>query len=613
MTARLTRRAFWFAAVSGAAFMAAAQQPASTNAQGDAGYVLRQNVRRVILDVVVTDHEGRAAKGLAGQDFTVLEDGVKQPVRSFEPHELASGNTFVPPKLPPLAVNTFVNVPTAEERGPLYVIVYDAVDMKLEDQPLARRQLMDFIAGKPAGTRFAVFLWAKELRLAQGFTADSNKLMQVFDTHREGVHIPYTFLMGANYGRGDFAQPYDVMTFVAHYLEGLPGRKILVWMSSGLPSEDANLMVMGALEAGQREVDATETNSSTTSGATEAPVPGTPPPMAKGFEGSAAGDLPDELHKMLDAMTTARVSIYPIIVHGIDPETHGMALVLDALARATGGRAFFNTNDLKGAIDDIAAEGANYYEISYAPINPKYDGKLRRIQVKLEEKGYHLSYRRFYYADDPSVPVLDKDVAKAAQFLSGRPVATQQGDALYAYMKHGAPEARAILFKARVEAAGAPAMATPQQLAALAEQPAFFRMRRNNKPPMLPRPIPLQTYAIDYTVLDPEFQARARSGAAHPTLEFAAAAYDADGTVLNGIAQFAETAPGPRDAHAKPLFRVRQTIDVPAEGAWLRVAVRDPVTNHIGTLEVPLPLAVDASRAAGPGTPSKAKSGPETN
>ena len=41
-------------------------------------------------------------------------------------------------------------------------------------------------------------------------------------------------------------------------------------------------------------------------------------------------------------------------------------------------------------------------------------------------------------------------------------------------------------------------------------------------------------------------------------------------------------------------FRVRQQIDVPAHATWIRIGVRDKLTNRMGTLGVQLPLAPEA-------------------
>jgi hypothetical protein len=80
-------------------------------------------------------------------------------------------------------------------------------------------------------------------------------------------------------------------------------------------------------------------------------------------------------------------------------------------------------------------------------------------------------------------------------------------------------------------------------------------------------------------------------------IEFAAAAYDSEGKLLNGTVQPATKMPSSTNSNrnAKALYRVQQTFDVPTNAAWLRVAVRDLSTSNIGALEIPLPLT------AGPG------------
>src|ERR1035437_2045000 len=49
---------------------------------------LKTNVRRVSVDVVVTDRNDRPVTGLTQQDFSVAEDNAAQPVRTFEFHSM---------------------------------------------------------------------------------------------------------------------------------------------------------------------------------------------------------------------------------------------------------------------------------------------------------------------------------------------------------------------------------------------------------------------------------------------------------------------------------------------------------------------------------------------
>ncbi len=91
--------------------------------------ILRTTVRRVVLDVVVTDSKGAPVRGLTRSDFAVAEDGQPQTVLSFEASGFNAGMDYVPPKLPPQPPNTFMNLPTTPEKGPLYVLLYDMVNM----------------------------------------------------------------------------------------------------------------------------------------------------------------------------------------------------------------------------------------------------------------------------------------------------------------------------------------------------------------------------------------------------------------------------------------------------------------------------------------------------
>src|ERR1700734_414861 len=239
---------------------------------------------------------------------------------------------------------------------------------------------------------------------------------------------------------------------------------------------------------------------------------------------------------------------------------------------------------------DAVKNGSTYYEMSYSPTDAKEDGAMRKIAVSLDrslqKKGYILEYRRYYYAEDPNAPLTDEE-KRAAMAVADQGVAHKPGDSLYAYMQHGAPADHDIVFRAQFHA-GAAAEATPDQMANLVEQPAYFVVRKKDKPEKLPPPVPLQAYTIDYLVLDQSAEAHAGG----QVLEFAAAAYNNDGKLLNGIAQNAVRAEATGDKKGQaPVFRAVQTLEVPAAAVWLRVAVRDVNTDRIGTLEIPLPLS----------------------
>src|SRR5258708_38086972 len=71
---------------------AAAQSIADADPQktGTSDLVIRQNVRRVVVDVVVSDSNGKPLPGRNAKHFSVSEDGKSQRFRSFEVHDFDS-------------------------------------------------------------------------------------------------------------------------------------------------------------------------------------------------------------------------------------------------------------------------------------------------------------------------------------------------------------------------------------------------------------------------------------------------------------------------------------------------------------------------------------------
>ncbi len=559
----------------------------------------RSAVNRVIVDVVVTDAAGKPVHGLTQQDFAVTENNVPQRVVSFDVHDFDSVSETLPPNLQ-LPVNTFVDLPKVPERGPLYVLLLDLVNTETQDQMWSRQELLKFIDAKPAGTRFEVWVLSDELRLVQGFTSDRNLLAAALDSKHPKHHVPKAFLYGQNYGQGDKGAMISVFQFIAQSLDGLPGRKNLMWMANYFPFSTSPI------------------------------------------EGDAF-DLSQETKQAIDTMTRAQVAVYTFATCGLSPDDPNCGGVLGTggaggtpstmfsavsasdVTTKTGGKAY-RVNDFKGELADALQDGANYYTLTYAPSNSAYDGKERHIKVQLTrpaEGGYELAYRRSYYADDPDTPVVQKISAKDEQ---GPPAPRKPGDSLMANMEYGAPMAHGLIFRAHVQAAGAPALGTAAQMANLAEQPAYFQVRKKNRPSTALKPIELQTYTIDYNVLLP-----AKGGSSGNTqpiaLEFATAAFDAEGTMLNGVVQNgvqntsadAKSSRGQNANQAanqagnEKFYRAQEQIDVPLAATSIRIAVRDMTTDHIGAIEVALPLAAEGPAQAvapGPGQADSAAAKP---
>jgi hypothetical protein len=94
------------------------------------------------------------------------------------------------------------------------------------------------------------------------------------------------------------------------------------------------------------------------------------------------------------------------------------------------------------------------------------------------------------------------------------------------------------------------------------------------------------------------------------------AAYDDDGRMLNALVensgQSGDEASAPQNSQG--IYRVQQELDVPLTATSIRIAVRDISTDHIGAMEIPLPLAPEmqtqAAPPAKPAAPSLAPTSP---
>ena len=268
-----------------------------------------------------------------------------------------------------------------------------------------------------------------------------------------------------------------------------------------------------------------------------------------------------------------------------------MGLALDEVAEETGGHHISGSNDLAGDIAEAVDDSETYYTLSYSSTNKNYDGKLRRIKLQLAKEDYHLAYRREYFAD-PEVPEAEPPPGSVAAKMQAAGIKAAP-DTLFAYIRHGAPMSHDLLFSAHVQATGTPKLATPEQMADLAEEPAYFRKRRKNRPAAPLPPVLLQSYTIDYGI--PYRQFRLQEATDQDAVEFASAAYDADGVLLNGNISSGVLA----TQGVGKYYQGVQQLDVPANAAWMCLVVRDAATGRIGNVEFSLPLAAEPAKAPG--------------
>jgi hypothetical protein len=182
----------------------------------------------------------------------------------------------------------------------------------------------------------------------------------------------------------------NALNSVARILGGLPGRKSIIWVTGNLPfslvPEDRNMT----------EAELAETLPSLDTRRVGERAAGV---EAAAFRQSHAA----EIRELEARLASAQVAVYPVDARGLTISTSNdsQETMLD-IARETGGRAYFNQNDIRVGVQRAFEDSRESYTLGYYPENKKYDGKYRQIKVKVKRDGVEVQCRRGYYAIDPT-------------------------------------------------------------------------------------------------------------------------------------------------------------------------------------------------------------------
>src|SRR5450631_2072011 len=571
----------------------------ATLAAPDSTPTFKSSTRLVVVDVVVTDRDGNPVAGLDKADFTVLEDGKVQALQSFEPHVPVKETAAIPDL--PLPAGEFTNFPKQAANSAVNIVLFDILNTPTDDQMFARQQMIEFLKTLPRGQRVALFTLGYDLRMVAGFTTNTDALIAAANKLRPGVsalldteqdmasedHLNSQIFGGmspssssnsptatgggsggppiasggnslgplatttyqdpaSSGGALSLAQMMDEFTTetrlvrsdirvektfeslgaLARALSGYTGRKNLLWLSEGFPA--------GVL------------------------------PRREYFRPDARNYLWN-FQKYSGLLEASQISVYPIDVRGLknttlqpagggpelDPSDRqhgdeaGAQMMMRDVAEETGGRAFYNGNDLKSAMQLSIQHGSTYYTLGYSPQNKKWNGDLRHIQVKLARPSTNLDYRRGYYAvaDDPG----PADTARRM---------------LIAEMQPGVPQSTMLLLRVKVV-------------------PDNSTGRVN---------IDYGVYAADIAFTGDALK--------HAQLEFVAVAWGKDEKAVGNISQTMTLDPKP-ETFQKMLntgVPFHQELTLKPGTYTLRLGVMDYTSAKIGTLEIP--VTISAAQAA---------------
>lgn len=585
---------------------AAYSQDSETSKQQDHSGVLtlRTQSRIVIVDVGVKDARGEAVHGLSASDFTVIEDKKSQNIQHFEERVAKTADLALPTnlavKLPP---NTFTNyIPTTQGTA-LNIILLDALNTPQSAQPFLRSNLKTLASTLPSGSPVAIFGLSNSLTMLQSFTSDPTVLkailasptrapaaaslqpaapdtaasLEPMERQDDGSYTPVGFDPGSPlsiFNRTISTQlsqervriTIDALAQLNRYLSVIPGRKNLIWLSGSFPL--SVYVDMGATQLGARTMD-------------------------------NIVDFSDAIARISAELARSRVAIYPVDVRGVQTEssfdasqstgtmggldkdfgrntraasTAQAALIQEHasminFADATGGHAFFGSNDIAGTVIKAIKSGADYYTLTYLPSNSNWNGKGRKIKVVMKQKGYQLYYRSSYIASNAQVTPVTQ------QNLAGQQRTTE--DTVASTMQRGAPNSTEIIFTVTV---------TPSSVIDL---PTIDKAAKKDLAAVSRGP--QRRYRIDYAISPDDLAWVMEKNGRNGNIECMVIGYDNTGNIVNKsdrIVPLHLTSQNYSSATHGGI-RLSQEIAMPSKGEYyLRVAILDKATNQIGAVEV---------------------------
>jgi VWFA-related protein len=434
-----------------ARFVLAEQQPQKCPPTEDSKNLstLRVFTRLVQVNVIVNDKHGNPIPGLTQKDFSVFDNGKPQEVRVFSSAtDLPSGSSPVP--LPP---GTYTNRPEEQTNVPasITVILLDALNTEGSDQTLARRQIIRVLKDIQPQEYVALYWLGNGLHILHDFTTEASVLRRVLANYesKSSRELDNSELAdpslnttnpstpaGQTFERQAFRMAFDqrvanqstrdrvhatvaALVAIANHLGTRKGRKNLVWVSASFP-----------INLGRDKFDLNWTSDTgeefagdvarATRALTDADI-AVYPVDARGLVGSdltASGDdLGDHVPDPADADTH--------IPTRAAPETFD---TMNVLAERTGGKAFYGTNDISGAIRHAMNDARVTYTLGYYPAAAKWDGSFREIKVKVAAPGAEVRARTGYFAlADPPVPQVKNDRGLISQLAASRLPATGIG------------------------------------------------------------------------------------------------------------------------------------------------------------------------------------------
>ena len=363
----------------------------------------RARVDTILVDVSVTDKQGRPVMDLKPEDFEVREAGKPQTIDSFKLFVAEDPETSTP-----IATRQITSFQDQQSEGAnpenrLIMIFLDDYHTRL---------------GNSMQVRESLALWARQLSprdLVVVLYPLTPIAAATFSRNHDGTADAILKFKGRKYDyqpMNDYEQQYAnappevleqmrneltirALTSACVFMGSMrEGRKLILFVSEGMTAT----LPPGVRTAGTPIM--------------QRPMTGTDPGSTQAFFREA--DLMSRMRDIFGAATRNNTSIYTMDPRGLATNEFGVAdqvsmdadrqvlqVAIDSLrtiADQTDGKAIVSRNDPLPELQKMVKELSSYYLLGYTSTVAARDGKFHPIQVRVKRPGVEVKARKGYWA-----------------------------------------------------------------------------------------------------------------------------------------------------------------------------------------------------------------------
>jgi VWFA-related protein len=343
---------------------------AALAAQDRPDTVIRTTTRLVQIRMMAQDSSGKPVTDLRKEELQLQDDRKPQPIAFLTAEGGASQ----------VGASTPANSSAAPAAAEYAVILIDWLNPSYRDRVIDRELVYKLLRNLHPRQQIALYVLGKPSRLLHRFTSDTGDLLQTLaDTPMDPEDAYDPVPVGFTEPRYKtwstltteekiyrfnvkILDTFETLNKLADGLGRVPGRKDLVWVSSGFP-----LVVDGHAVAGA--------------------MPG-------------EIEYPENMQETVAKLNRADIAVYTVDARGLVADgRYGDSGTLQEFSQRTGGTAFLDRNDLDEGMRLALEDTRVSYTLGFTVPVGAVPG-LHRILLRTTRAGVTLRYRESYQLDD---------------------------------------------------------------------------------------------------------------------------------------------------------------------------------------------------------------------